>query len=255
MHRLQQIAMVFTSVALLALTFTTPARADEWNRRTVVTFSQPVEVPGMVLAQGTYVFRLVDSPSDRSIVQVLNAREDHVYITTFAIPTFRYTTSDKNLFTFYEMPAGQPEVVRAWYYPGDTLGEEFVYSKQRRAQILAALNAPPPAPTLIATSESPAPSGSAEAQPAEAAPAPPAPAPPAAVAENSAPSEPPAPSDEQTASAPPEEPAQAQPAPAEPAAAAPEPDMPKTASPLPLIALAGLLSLGGAFGLRAARKV
>ena len=30
------------------------AKADEWNKRTVMTFSQPVELPGIVLPAGTY---------------------------------------------------------------------------------------------------------------------------------------------------------------------------------------------------------
>ena len=55
------------------------AKADEWNQKTIVTFSAPVEVPGVgqhILPAGTYVFKLMNSLSDRNIVQILNVRED-----------------------------------------------------------------------------------------------------------------------------------------------------------------------------------
>ena len=33
---------------------TSTVQADEWNKKTVLTFSQPVEIPGHVLPAGTY---------------------------------------------------------------------------------------------------------------------------------------------------------------------------------------------------------
>ena len=55
------------------------ARADEWNKKTIVTFSGPVEIPGQVLQPGSYVFKLADSQSDRNIVQVFNKGRNHIY--------------------------------------------------------------------------------------------------------------------------------------------------------------------------------
>src|ERR1700685_2968479 len=46
------------------------AKADEWDKQTVLTFNEPVEIPGKVLPAGTYVLRLLDSQSDRNVVQV-----------------------------------------------------------------------------------------------------------------------------------------------------------------------------------------
>ena len=60
------------------------AAADDWNRKTVITFSAPVEVPGVgaqVLPAGTYVFKILDSLSDRHIVQIFNKEETHLYTT------------------------------------------------------------------------------------------------------------------------------------------------------------------------------
>ena len=40
---------------------TQTAYADEWDQKTIFTFSAPVEIPGQVLGAGTYVFKLADS--------------------------------------------------------------------------------------------------------------------------------------------------------------------------------------------------
>ena len=37
------------------------AHADQWDKQTLVTFSNPVEVPGRVLPAGTYVFKIANS--------------------------------------------------------------------------------------------------------------------------------------------------------------------------------------------------
>lgn len=116
------------------------ANADEWNKKTYITISQSIEVPGAILPPGRYVFKLLDSQSNRHIVQVLNDRENHVYCTNLAIPKERMEPADKTILTFYEMPGGGPEPVRAWFYPGDLIGNEFVYPKHRMTEIVAAMN-------------------------------------------------------------------------------------------------------------------
>jgi hypothetical protein len=82
--------------------------------------------------------KLVDSPADRHIVRIMNERENQVMATILAIPAYREKTPDKTLFTFYEMPVGQPEALKEWFYPGDNYGQEFAYSKKRAAEIAQA---------------------------------------------------------------------------------------------------------------------
>ena len=127
------------SFALLMVAVAPPVHADAWDKKTIATFSQSIEIPGKVLAPGTYVFKLMDSPSNRHIVRITNEREDQVIATVLAIPNYRLEPKSKTVFTFYEMPGGQPEVLREWFYPGDNFGQEFAYSKQRHAEILAAI--------------------------------------------------------------------------------------------------------------------
>jgi len=143
--------------ALLAVN----ARADEWNRKTVITFAAPVEIPGVhlkgwsVLPAGTYVFKVMDSQSNRHIVQIFNKEETTVYATILAIPNFRLKATDKTVITFRERPAGQPEALRAWFYPGRTFGEEFVYPKARATELakstdMPVLFTPPEIPSEVA---------------------------------------------------------------------------------------------------------
>src|SRR5882762_6593329 len=133
-------------MALVGAILAPNVKADDWNRKTVITFSGPVEIPGVhlagwgVLPAGTYVFKILDSQSDRHIVQIFSQDEGTVYATVLAIPNYRLKATDKTVITFRERPAGQPEALRAWFYPGRNWGEEFVYPK---AQAVALAKRPP----------------------------------------------------------------------------------------------------------------
>ena len=65
-HRFIALAIVLAGSAAW---FAPTARADEWDKRTVMTFNEPVEMPGQVLPAGTYVFKLADLQADRTVVQ------------------------------------------------------------------------------------------------------------------------------------------------------------------------------------------
>jgi len=118
------------------------AKADEWNQKTVFTFSGPVEIPGQVLIQGTYVFKLMDSQSDRNIVQVFNKDENHLYGTFLTVPDYRLKPAGKPIITFEERTAGSPEAVKAWFYPGENFGHDFVYPRVKAMALAKANNQP-----------------------------------------------------------------------------------------------------------------
>ena len=120
------------------------AKADDWDQKTIFTFSGPVEIPGQVLNAGTYVFKLADSASDRNIVQVFNKDENHLYGTFLTIPDHRLKPAGKPIITFEERPSGSPEAVRAWFYPGENYGHDFVYPKVKAVQLAKANNTPVP---------------------------------------------------------------------------------------------------------------
>jgi outer membrane biosynthesis protein TonB len=217
---------VLCGLGLAASLATSPARADEWNKKTILTVNDTIQITDTVLQPGQYVLKLLDSQSDRHIVQIFNSDQSHIINTVLAINTERMHPTGKTAFTFWETPPGDVRALRMWYYPGDNYGQEFPYPKHLQ-EVAMVMTTPTPAPM-------------AEAAPApEPAPAEPAPAaePPAAEPEAQQPAEQPA---EVAQNTPPAE-TPAQPAPEQPA------QLPKTASFYPLIGLCGalLLSVGG----------
>jgi hypothetical protein len=229
-----------TGIALAAAILSSPAKADEYDKKTLLTVDQPTQVYNTYLAPGTYMFRLLDW--DRHIVELATPDRSRVINIILAIPAYRVFPTSKAEFTFWETPPGTPRAVRKWFYPGDTNGWEFQYpTKWQQVAAVAPAPAPPPA-ISESTVKPPAPSAaqneSETAQAVEQAP-PPQPAPQeqsvqeqsnVEIAQNTPP-----------ANTPPI--AQNNPPAPETPAPAPAQNLPQTASPYPLVALAGLLAL------------
>jgi hypothetical protein len=230
-------------LTVLGATFSPSAKADDRDKKTIVTFSGPVEIPpvhitGMrVLPAGTYVFKLLNSSSNRHIVQIFNEDQTKIYATILAIPNYRLVPKDKTVITFNEGVRGQPEAIRAWFYPGANWGEEFVYPKTKAVELAKVTKAPVLAlqsevPVEVEKPEEPEVVAVLEQAPVVAV----------------------RPTGEEA-----EVTEAVQSEPTETVAAAPtevaKNELPGTASSLPLILLCGLLALGGAFGVRSMRKV
>jgi hypothetical protein len=117
------------------------AKADDYNKLTIFTFSAPVELPGVAaLPTGTYAFQLMNSQSDRNIVQVFNKDRTKLYATVMTIPDYRLEPTDKTVIRFSETAAGGPPAIKEWFYPGDKFGQEFVYPKSRAVELAKASN-------------------------------------------------------------------------------------------------------------------
>jgi hypothetical protein len=226
-------------------------QADEWNKKTTLTVNEPIEVPScctpghtVILQPGEYVMALVDSTSDRHIVRIFDKDQKNVITTILAVPNYRLQPTGKTVLGYWEVPAGQPPALRAWFYPGDNFGQEFAYPKEKAAQIAAFVKVPVPAITvetsapedlktapLVAVDET---GNTTEMTPStpEVAAAAPAPTPVAAPVEPQA-------ADRAVAETP-----------------APVETLPHTASLMPLIGLAGLVSLAvfAALGLSSRRR-
>jgi hypothetical protein len=236
------------AVAVLGATVLPGVRADEWNKKTIVTFSQAVEVPGKVLPAGTYTFKLLESPSDRHIVQIFNADGSQIITTILAINNYRLQPTGDTVMKFSETPGDAPEALRAWFFPGDNFGQEFVYPKARAIQLAQTTKGFVPAvsadyddnsiKTTPIVAETPdqkevelgtviqtTPAVVVEATPAPAVVTTPAPA------------------------------VVATPAPVQVASAKEADELPQTASSMPLLALLGGLSISLAFGLKLLLKL
>jgi hypothetical protein len=116
---------------LLCATLGPGVKADSWNKKTIVTFSDSVEIPGQVLPAGTYMFKLADSPSNRHIVQIWTGDESQILATIMAIPNHRPDPPDQTIIEFDERPGNSPMALHSWFYPGDNTGQEFVYPQYR----------------------------------------------------------------------------------------------------------------------------
>jgi LPXTG-motif cell wall-anchored protein len=234
------------------------AAADQWDKKTIITTDEAMQLPNMMLQPGTYVIKLAESSSNRHIVQFFDKDEKHLVTTVLAIPNQRLRLTGKSVFAFWEVPAGQPKALRAWFYPGDNFGQEFAYRPQEAAKLTASntgANVPvddqPAAADSTATATEPAPEPAAPVAAAEPPP-PPAPTEVAAAPQQPAPA-PPAVTPEPVTPA--------------PAAAADASDaqrinqpaqqpetLPKTASNLPWLVLAGFVSIIGALSLNLAYR-
>jgi hypothetical protein len=113
--------------ALLGAVLSPHARADEWNKKTIVTVNESIQIPGYILDPGVYVFKLAESPSNRNIVEVWTGDEQQLITTILAIPVYRSEVSGDTVLRLDERPGDQPMALRKWFYPGDNYGQEFVY--------------------------------------------------------------------------------------------------------------------------------
>jgi len=113
-------------------------RADEHDRLTYMTFSGPVQLPGVTLAAGTYTFKLADIETNRHIVQVFSKDDNKLITTLMTISNERLEPVKDTFVMFSERPSGSPVAVKAWFYPGRRIGEEFLYPRKQAVQIAKA---------------------------------------------------------------------------------------------------------------------
>src|ERR1700681_4525714 len=152
---MKQLVLAVASIGLLGVAIAPSARADEWNKKTILTVNETIQVPNKVLPPGKYVIKLLDSPSNRHVVQIFDGDESHLLTTILAIPNYRLQPTGKTVFGFWETPPGQPKALRAWFYPGDNFGQEFAYPKSAAVQIAASAHAPVPTTEATRAAELP----------------------------------------------------------------------------------------------------
>jgi hypothetical protein len=133
------------TVAMAA--FIAPAAlANEWDQLTYVTFSQPVQLPNVTLRAGTYAIQLADLWSNRNVVQVFSKDESKIYGTFLTISERRLEATGHPVIMFKEAPAGSPQAVKAFFYPGTLYGKEFVYPVKQAEAISRANEEPVESP-------------------------------------------------------------------------------------------------------------
>jgi hypothetical protein len=138
MHLIRKDAAILIGCFVFALVLFAPPviHGDEWNLATRFKVNQPTEVPGMVLQPNTkYMIKLLDSASDRHVVQLYNADQTRMLTMFMAVSDERTTPTDNTVFTFIETAPGYPLPIKEWFYPGRLNGLEFIYSKKQAKEI------------------------------------------------------------------------------------------------------------------------
>lgn len=257
MRRVKMIATACVAAATVALGISATAQDLNPLEKTYLTFSGPVEMPGVTLQAGTYVFKLADTPG-RNVVQVFSQDEKDVMGQWLFVQHERPDVTGETVVTFRETREGATPAVQYWYYPGEKIGKEFIYPKDQAERIAARTGATVLTEDGRVTAEAqasarpaePVAEASAAAQPSAAAGSlagnrQPAPEPSAEVGVVQGGGLPAEPRAEQAVGTSGRADAQAQ-----PEAQTAQSELPRTASPLVLNGLLGLLSLAGAAGIR-----
>ena len=116
-------------LTLLGTVLGPQSKASEFDKKTIMTFSQPVQIPGAVLGAGTYVVQRADPGGNPDVVRFMSADSMHTYATVLTVPAERGKPPDKPEVTFAETRGGTPQAIKKWWYPGEVTGEEFIYPK------------------------------------------------------------------------------------------------------------------------------
>src|SRR5258705_7696718 len=142
MKRFSSIAAAVFKAAFVAAATGASAQDSNINQRTFLTFSGPVQMPGVTLPAGKYVFRLADT-SLHNVMQVFDGDEKKIIGQWFFIPKNRTTeeastANGKPVVMFREMPEGMTPAIQYYFYPTDLTGKEFIYPKDQALKIAAA---------------------------------------------------------------------------------------------------------------------
>jgi hypothetical protein len=133
--KIQKTYIIIGLIIAFAAFFELTAHADELDQTTILTFSQPIQIPGRVLPAGTYVFKLASSDSDRNLVEIFNSDQTHLYGMFQTIPAERREPTGDTVITLAERSGGNPEALVKWFYPGSLTGHEFEYSSRQEKEL------------------------------------------------------------------------------------------------------------------------
>jgi hypothetical protein len=116
--------------------YVAPAAADQWNERSIMTFSEAVRIPGATLTPGTYVFELAEPDTSPHIIRIRNEKTSDIVATVYAVPVKRNSASGDIVMRFNPTERGTaPVALRAWFYPNSLYGHQFVYDDQEARDI------------------------------------------------------------------------------------------------------------------------
>ena len=142
MTSIRKVALACMTAAMVTVAANAGAQGPA-NQDTYFTFSQAVELPKTTLPAGTYFFQLMDSQSNRHIVKVMDKDRKELFATLMAIPYYSNDRpSDEPEVRFLETPAANgvaaSNAIKIWFYPGNSVGHEFIWPRDKAAQLARA---------------------------------------------------------------------------------------------------------------------
>ena len=132
--KINKVALLIAFAIASVLFLEVVAHADEADQSIKITFNQAIEIPGQILPAGTYLFKLAD-PNNLDLVRIFNSEGTRLYATLETVRTERRRPTGDTVVVLAEQPDGRHETLVKWFYPGNTSGHEFVYSKQEEQQL------------------------------------------------------------------------------------------------------------------------
>jgi hypothetical protein len=124
----RRIVYTFAGLALLGVLATSSATAMDIHRTTYFTFSGPVQMPGVTLPAGTYIFEVVNPIGSSDVVSVKSRDRSKVYLMQFTRSVERPSKGElKATVSLGETIDGNPPPVKVWYPQFETRGREFIY--------------------------------------------------------------------------------------------------------------------------------
>src|SRR6186997_2762644 len=140
MSSIHKLALACMTAAMVSVSVNAGAQSGPRSQDTFFTFSQAVELPKTTLPAGTYLFQLMDSDSNRHIVKVMSQDRKQLHATLMAIPFYSNDRpSDDPQVRFMETPAATgaaaTNAIKIWFYPGNSVGHEFIYPREQAMRI------------------------------------------------------------------------------------------------------------------------
>jgi hypothetical protein len=140
--RSARVIRTILGLGLSVTLFASAVQAQPEDKRTYFTFSGPIALPSVTLPAGRYLFRIVDTTTSRKVIQVLDENQKKAYSMANTIPDQRRDAPKDATVVFYESARGTPAAVKSWWYPGETIGYQFIYPRTQAKQIAKATGQP-----------------------------------------------------------------------------------------------------------------
>lgn len=123
------------AIVVLTLGIGSSAQAQTADYKTYFTFSGPITLPGVTLPAGKYIFRLADADTGRKVVSIQSEDGRRQLAMLHTIPNQAPKAPNDPEIRFMETSSNVPPPVKTWWYPGKSIGYEFIYPRAQAMQL------------------------------------------------------------------------------------------------------------------------